>query len=274
MFTHRLMRAADETLLWNEQQNDFYHFYFFLLRHEPAGGSLGFESLSCFWFFFCQIPNLELCVVSLCFRHSLFFFLCCRFYCFVNNFPTTRPELLRLCVSFGGYFFFSFLFSSGVFFLPALSARTATKQIRNANKPNAGVYLSSCTQHTPATPILEIIVSLLHSGFIFTPFFLFLSLLLASKTNHKQLLSHAELDCCVLILQTDWLLKFRSLFILQCRCELISALVLFVVFVSSKQKTFQYKQENQPAGALQPLSILLKNHKLIKLFFILFLFQS
>lgn len=211
---------TDECSWWNsaEKRATDWFLPFLSIRHESAGGSLEvWVSVRA------QIWNCVF-VVFVCFRLSLFFLLCCGVL-FVCNFLTTRPELSWLCVSFGGIFF---LFCSGVF-LQALSARTATKtkcwslsqQLHTAHSCYAN-FRNHCF-----TPSLWI--------HIYTFFYssLSLSLLLASKTNHKQLLSRAELDCCVLILQTDWLLKFRSLFILQCRCELISPLVLFV---SDEQK--------------------------------------
>lgn len=109
---------TDECSWWNsaEKRATDWFLPFLSIRHESAGGSLEvWVSVRA------QIWN---CVfaVFVCFRLSLFFLLCCGVL-FVCNFPTTRPELSWLCVSFGGFFFFSAL----VFFLPALSARTATK---------------------------------------------------------------------------------------------------------------------------------------------------
>ena len=226
---------TDECSWWNsvEKRATDWFLPFLSIRHESAGESLGFESLSCFVFFFAraQIWNCVF-VVFVCFRLSFFFLLCCGVL-FVCNFPTTRPELSWLCVSFGGFFF---LFCSGVF-----CRLSQPEQQRNKSETPTKTKCWSLSQqlHTAHSCYANF------RNHCFTPslwihiytFFLFLSLspslLLASKTNHKQLLSRAELDCCVLILQTDWLLKFRSLFILQCRCELISPLVLFV---SGEQK--------------------------------------
>ena len=143
---------TDESSWWNSVVKRATEWFLPFLFFPPP-------SWTCWWIsgvrvsvmflvFFCQIPNLELCVVSLCFRHSLFFFLCCRFYCFVNNFPTTRPELLWLCVSFGGYFFFSFLFFfSLVFFFCRLSQ---PEQQRNKSE-------------TPTNRMLESISAAAHS---------------------------------------------------------------------------------------------------------------
>lgn len=156
MMSSDVYTKTDECSWWNsaEKRATDWFLPFLSIRHESAGGSLEvWVSVRA------QIWN---CVfaVFVCFRLSLFFLLCCGVL-FVCNFPTTRPELSWLCVSFGGFFFFSAL----VFFC-------RLSQPERQQKPNAGVYLSSCTQHTRATPILEIIVSLLRSGFIFTPFFL------------------------------------------------------------------------------------------------------
>lgn len=109
---------TDECSWWNsaEKRATDWFLPFLSIRHESAGGSLEvWVSVRA------QIWNCVF-VVFVCFRLSLFFLLCCGVL-FVCNFPTTRPELSWLCVSFGGIFF---LFCSGVF-LQALSARTATK---------------------------------------------------------------------------------------------------------------------------------------------------
>lgn len=154
---------TDECSWWNsaEKRATDWFLPFLSIRHESAGGSLEvWVSVRA------QIWNCVF-VVFVCFRLSLFFLLCCGVL-FVCIFPTTRPELSWLCVSFGG--FFSFLL--WCFFAGSLSQNGNETNQKRQQKPNAGVYLSSCTQRTRATPILEIIVSLLRSGFIFTPFFL------------------------------------------------------------------------------------------------------
>lgn len=82
--------------------------------------------------------------------------------------------------------------------------------------------------------------SLLNFGFIFKPFY-FAPLCFQTTANT---FFHALLDCCVLILPTDWLLTVWSCFILQCSWGLISPLVLFVMLSTlEKKQTFQYKQE-------------------------------
>lgn len=130
---------TDECSWWNsaEKRATDWFLPFLSIRHESAGGSLEvWVSVRA------QIWNCVF-VVFVCFRLSLFFLLCCGVL-FVCNFLTTRPELSWLCVSFGGIFF---LFCSGVF-LQALSARTATKQIRNANKNQMLESISAATHST------------------------------------------------------------------------------------------------------------------------------
>lgn len=116
MMSSDVYTKTDECSWWNsaEKRATDWFLPFLSIRHESAGGSLEVSVRA-------QIWNCVF-VVFVCFRLSLFFLLCCGVL-FVCNFPTTRPELSWLCVSFGGIFF---LFCSGVF-LQALSARTATK---------------------------------------------------------------------------------------------------------------------------------------------------
>lgn len=136
MFTHRLMRAADETLLWNEQQNDFYHFYFFLLRHEPAGGSLGFESLSCFWFFFArsQIWN---CVLCLCVSDTVCSSSCAAgFIVLCITFQQRGPSCYDFVSLLGDIFSFLFFFPLVFFFAGSLS--------QNSNETNQKRQQTEC----------------------------------------------------------------------------------------------------------------------------------
>lgn len=221
MMSSDVYTKTDECSWWNsaEKRATDWFLPFLSIRHESAGGSLEVSVRA-------QIWNCVF-VVFVCFRLSLFFLLWCGVL-FVCNFPTTRPELSWLCVSFGGFFFFSAL----VFFCRL----SQPERQRNKSETPTKTKCWSLSQqlHTAHSCYANFrnhcfIPSLwIHIYTFFSYSSLSLSLLLASKTNHKQLLSRAELDCCVLILQTDWLLKFRSLFILQCRRELISPLVLFV----------------------------------------------
>lgn len=152
MSIQRLMSAADETLLRNEQQTDFYHFF-------PSVMNLPVdlwrsESLS-------EPKSGTACSLCLCVSVSVCSSSCAAGFCLCVTFQQPGPSCHDFVSLLGD--FFSFLLWC---FFCRLS------QPERQQKPNAGVYLSSCTQHTRATPILEIIVSLLRSGFIFTPFFL------------------------------------------------------------------------------------------------------
>lgn len=155
MSIQRLMSAADETLLRNEQQTDFYHFF-------PSVMNLPVdlwrsESLS-------EPKSGTACLLCLCVSVSVCSSSCAAGFCLCVTFQQPGPSCHDFVSLLGD--FFSFLLWC---FFCRLS------QPERQQKPNAGVYLSSYTQHTRATPILEIIVSLLRSGFIFTPFFIPLS---------------------------------------------------------------------------------------------------
>lgn len=165
MFIQRLMSAADETLLRNEQQTDFYHF-FPSVMNLPV--NLWGLSLCHVLFFFLPEPKSgTACSLCLCVSVSVSSSSCAAGFCLCVTFQQPGPSCHDFVSLLGDFFFFSALvFSAG-----SLNQNSNETNQKRQQKPNAGVYLSSCTQHTRATPILEIIVSLLRSGFIFTPFF-------------------------------------------------------------------------------------------------------
>lgn len=114
MSIQRLMSAADETLLRNEQQTDFYHFF-------PSVMNLPVdlwrsESLS-------EPKSGTACSLCLCVSVSVCSSSCAAGFCLCVTFQQPGPSCHDFVSLLGGFFFFSAL----VFFLPALSARTATK---------------------------------------------------------------------------------------------------------------------------------------------------
>lgn len=115
----------------------------------------------------------------------------------------------------------------------ALSARTVKTNLQPQQTKMLN-YISDAAHHTLVLRWFRkhCFTSYLHLFFFTLPRF----------PEQPQITSFTTLDCCVLILQTDWLLKFRSRFILRCSVELISPLVLFVM-LSAPYRTFQYKQE-------------------------------